>query len=476
MCTIRFAFKYANMYELNPEYLERLETLAAEIQESEELQKYLEEEEEEYYDQLKVQFEPRIGLIYEEVAAKHPLQLIALELILMDPAFEGLYLPRILGYSVLRGEIDPITKYVRPQDHFKEVVLTIAQSANFEMLKKRIGQSIQIGFALSSDIWVTNLIQEIDNKRVRQFLQSQKQERFRYETERALNYARYARQFRNENFLTAEFPETKASLAILFNSLKQFLLYRIHSKYDNSSLIPSMDALIANEELQGTAEHLELTVIYGGFFGLSDESADVVQEVFNRMRSEVPEAPDKVFALLLELKQAPKVDVSPEVEIQLAQLVDPDIDDNLTAYFTLILQLHTQGYRELAVQEAIKVEINKHEGLSLFNENVRWSVFGYFKRYVSDLTVDQYTDFFEVGKLYTLYIALFANQQFNQNLKELSMRYVRKLLKRYTDKRGKDYQDIKKYVIRTFQDLNFLTEKEVTELFKTRRKRKKAES
>ena len=48
-----------------------------------------------------------------------------------------------------------------------------------------------------------------------------------------------------------------------------------------------------------------------------------------------------------------------------------------------------------------------------------------------------------------------------------------KLLKKYTDKRGKDYQDIKKFVSTAFQDFGFLKEKEVVEMFKTRRKRKK---
>ena len=71
---------------------------------------------------------------------------------------------------------------------------------------------------------------------------------------------------------------------------------------------------------------------------------------------------------------------------------------------------------------------------------------------------------------------IFGNQQFNQDLEHLSMKYVRKLLKVYTDKRGKDYQDIKKFVASMFVELGFLKEKEVVELFKTRRKRKKVES
>ena len=69
---------------------------------------------------------------------------------------------------------------------------------------------------------------------------------------------------------------------------------------------------------------------------------------------------------------------------------------------------------------------------------------------------------------------IFINQEFNQKLKDYSLVYVRKLLKKFTDKRGKDYQDIKKFVSSTFVDLGFLTEKQVVELFKTRRKKKPA--
>jgi hypothetical protein len=57
-------------------------------------------------------------------------------------------------------------------------------------------------------------------------------------------------------------------------------------------------------------------------------------------------------------------------------------------------------------------------------------------------------------------------------VKELSMRFVKKALRVFTDKRGRDYQDIKKFVSTTFVDLGFLKEKEVVEMFKTRRKKK----
>ena len=77
---------------------------------------------------------------------------------------------------------------------------------------------------------------------------------------------------------------------------------------------------------------------------------------------------------------------------------------------------------------------------------------------------------------YPIYMEIFSNQQFNQYLKDLSLSYVKRLLKTHTDKRGKDYQDIKKFVSSNFVELGFLNSKQVVELFKTRRKKKKPET
>jgi hypothetical protein len=68
-------------------------------------------------------------------------------------------------------------------------------------------------------------------------------------------------------------------------------------------------------------------------------------------------------------------------------------------------------------------------------------------------------------------MGIFVNQQFNQDLKELSLQYMHQLLAYYKDKRGKDYQDIKRFVSSAFQDFGFLKEKEIVEIFKTRRKK-----
>ncbi len=461
------------MYELDKSYLEGLEELAGEIQASEELSSYLEEEEEEDYLRLKEMFEPRIALIYDEVAAKDPLQLVPLELVLLDEVFEGLYLPRILGYSVLRGEINDEFKYARPEDHFKEVLLAICNSANFDILKKRIGQSIQIGFALSSDIWITNLINTIDNKRVRYFLQSQKLDKYRRRKERKTGYLRYRRQFRNDNFMTAEFPETIAQLKTMFSQLRSFIIHRILIDVDNSSLIPPIKKFIENKDFQGTDEHLQLMALYGFFFDLEEADRKHLAKYFNETRKKSKEFDERFLEFVLELHDHDELDLSPDADLRMAALIDKKIKDQLSEFYKLVEKIHTKGYNTEEVQEAVRLFYIQHEGVSTINEVVRKTIYQYFARFINDLEVEDYTDFFEITKLFPIYMGIFANQQFNQSLKELSMAYVKRLLKHFTDKRGKDYQDIKKFVSTTFQDFGFLKEKEVTELFKTRRKKRK---
>mgnify|MGYP006902828144 CR=1 FL=1 len=94
------------MEALNKEYKDGLDAIAKELQESPELALYLDEEEEAQFTRLKEMFEPKIGLMYDKLSEFHPLQIIPFEKRLLEEDFEGLYLPKILGYSVLRGEIN----------------------------------------------------------------------------------------------------------------------------------------------------------------------------------------------------------------------------------------------------------------------------------------------------------------------------------------------------------------------------------
>ena len=461
--------------ELQDEYLVLLDQLAQEIQEAPALQSYLEEEEEDFYNQLKDEFEPRIGEMYASVAEYHPLQLVALERVLIDPAFEGLFIPKILGYTVLRGEIDDQFHYTRPQDHFREILLAISESSNFEVIKKRVGQSIQIGFALSSDIWITNLINELPNKKVRYYLQSQKLEKYRVPAERKTGYLRFRQQFAKDNYYSADFPKNLSELKVLTGQLKQFLIERIRLAGDNSSLHGPLMEFVMRPEFAGHPEHLQILVLYAAFFDMDEGSRQQIAEVFNKVRKEMPGFEEHFWPFILQLHDSEKIEVTPAADQRLSVIVDRKIKDDLSDFYDLTDDIHGKGYIKQEVQQAVKVFHNQHEGLSNVNQALRQTIFGYFKSFIPNLEIEDYHELFEISKVYTIYIEIFGNQQFNQQIKDLSMRYVNRLMRKYSeDKRGKDYQDIKKFVSTTFQDLGFLKEKEIIEMFKTRRKKKTA--
>lgn len=460
------------MMELNKEYLEELDALAKEIQESEELATYLEEEDEAYYEQLKANYEPRIETIHERVAAENPLQLIALEKRIMQNDFEGLFLPRLLGYSVLRGELDQNYKYVRPQTHFRDILLAICNSPNFEILKKRIGQSIQMGFAFSSDIWITNLINAIDNKRIRYFLQSQKLDKYRTPEGRKKGYEIYTRQFRSFNYMTADFPQNLGELKVYFASLKEFLIYRLERNLDNSSLLPFLKDFVGNEEFQGHDEHLQIMGIYACFFDLDEEYTAHLAKHFNATREKHKNFIDSWLHFLLEMHHSDRVNMDAYADARIYNILDHSKQDDLTKYYELMATVHSSGYHTEEAMEAVKAFYNQHQGRSTVNECVRMTILHYLRTFISNLEETDYPELFEIAKVFTVYINIFGHEQFNLGIKHTCMAYVKRLLKHFTDKRGKDYQDIKKFVSTTFVDLNFLTEKEVVELFKTRRKRK----
>ncbi|MFM7401071.1 MAG: hypothetical protein ACKO4W_09220, partial [Bacteroidota bacterium] len=206
------------MQALDEQYYDQLNEIAAAIQESESLAKYQDEEEDEFYNELRQEFEPMLSEIHHRVAAEAPLQLVSLEKLLLSEPFEGLYLPKVLGFSVLRGEVNDQFRYVRPNDHFKDILLAICKSVHFDQLKKRIGQSITVGFALSSDIWITNMLGLVENKRIRYFLQQQNNDKYRDPKERAQLYQRYFNQFRNEQYHAADFPASLGEMKANFSA------------------------------------------------------------------------------------------------------------------------------------------------------------------------------------------------------------------------------------------------------------------
>jgi hypothetical protein len=460
------------MQPLDEQYYDRLNDIAGSIQESPNLALYLEEEEDEYYNALRQEFEPPLSELHHRVATEAPLQLVTFEKYLLEPAFEGLYLPRVLGYAVLRGEINDQYRYVRPNDHFKDILLAICRSPHFEQLKKRIGQSISVGFALSSDIWITNLMTQVENKRIRYFLQQQKNDRFRDVKDRAELYNRYSNQFRNELYYSADFPSTLGEMKANFSALRQFLLKRFEKGNDNASLKDQVWGFLDNPEFQGTEEYLEMLALYGNFMDLNEADRQALTVHFERERRSFPEFDRRYLRFVCGLYQT--VGLTNVHDERMSAVVDKSYKDRISDYYNMADKIHSLGYVHPEVIEAVQEFYNTHEGLSVESECVRQLVLTYFRRLINALTEAEYTDYFELTKIFGLYMKIFGNQQFNQDVEKTSMVYIGKLMQKFTDKRAKDYQDVKKFVSTQFVDFGFLKEKEVVEMFKSRRKKRKA--
>jgi len=459
------------MKPLNQEYLDELAMIKTDIQASDILAKYLDEEEEEDYLALRAEFEPRIAELYKKVADLNPLQLVTFEKELLNDEYEGMYITRILGFAVLRGEINDNYKYVRPQSHFKEVLMAVCGSSNFDIIRKRIGQTIQMGFAMSSDIWITNLINVIENKKIRYFLQGQKNLKFRDLKERIIALARYKNQFRTENYFACDFPTNLTELKIQFSEVKLFLKHRIHLAGDNSSFISDIKDFFNNPEFQGTDEYLEMLAYYGFFFERDEASQAEFTTHFNRSRSDIEDFENKWLDLVLII-HSNDLHLTSVEDQRLSASVDQSIDDKVKQLYSLLDEIHTKGYTDEEVIESIKVFYNSYPGKSPINECVRATIFKYFQRIMTELKIEEYPKFFELAKIFPTYFGIFDNQQFNQNLKELCMKYVKKLTRKFTDKRGRAYQDVKRFVKVSFVDFGFMTPKQIVEFFKTKRARK----
>ena len=448
------------MENLDKKYVVELDSISGAIQSSDLLATYLDDEEEVSYQALREEFEPQIEEVYTKVASENPLQLINLEIKLTDPAFEGLYLSKVLGYAALRG------------DHFKNILLAICNSPNFDVIKTRIGQGVQVAFGLSSGIWITNLIEQVDGKRVKAFLKSQIIPEYRDAAQRKLAHERYARQFSSIHYQSAEFPTTRGELKVLISSLVSFLRHRVEIGANNTSLVPNIKAFLTNRDFQYGNEFVRVIHLFTNYFDISGETK-WLSGVFNDARREYAPFNEEYFEFHEEILYS-GLEIGAEEDGRVASVLDATIEDDLRDYYELMQLVHKKGYVHDDSIQAIRAFYDRHEGLSIINECLRGAILGHFRRLLVNLPVESYHDFFEMHKIFAVYFQIFNNQKFNQDTKALSLAYVRKLLKTYTDKRGKDYQEIKKFVSQTYLDLGFMKEKQIVELFKTRRKKKTA--
>jgi len=457
------------MTQLNDKYKKDLEEIKSGIQASQHLANYLEEEEDEFYDKLKDEWESNIEALHEKVALSDPLQLEALEEELLDGEYEGLFLPRVLGYSVLRGALNDQFKYIRPQEHFKKILMAICNSSNFDIIKNRIGQTIEVGFAHSSDIWITNLIAEVGSKQVTAFLQSLKLAKYSDQRSRHTAHVRYERQFKSFNFLTAELPATGAQVKIEYKSIVNFLLFRASLGHETSeSVYDYIKGFVNNADLAKSDEHLEILLIIAFFFDLQKTHQKKLATGLDMYQSE---GDAKVFETIKKMQEL-NYGLKDEDYDRIKMIAITSSHVELQKFIETTSKINEIGYINPDAAEVTKVYYDGNKGTSLQNSCLRNFIFAKCAKFMSQLQEADFAEYFELNKTFVVYMNIFDNEKFNQNIKGISLSYVKKLLRKFIDKRSKDYQDIKKFVTATFLDLGFMKEKEVKELFKTKRKKK----
>ena len=451
--------------------IDALKNIAAQIQASEALATFQEEEDEDSYKALVEEFEAPLMELHVNIANHFPLNLEAFETEFLNPDLEGLLLPRLLGFSVLRGYHDKIYKYLTPQDHFKNLLIAIAESPNFDYIKNRIGQTVQIGFALSSDIWITNLLEGIENKKVHLWLQTQKLEKFFNVDNRKVAYTKYRNQFISHNYYTAKIPTTMGELKLYYPSLKYFLFQRQRLRLDNSNIKPAITELLKNPIIANTEEQHQILFVLLNFFNLEGSDRTDVKTILNKLRKDDANISEEYFEFLIEMYEN-KTILGPDSDKKVKEFLDTAIEDDILAYYTLVEQLHSKGYMHVDVVEAVREYLGDYKGLSNQAEAVRQAVLRYFKQWIDNAEPNDYPEFFELFKTFSVYMDLFSNKHFNQQLEYSAMAYVRRMMDYFTDKRGKDYQDVKKFVQHTFTEAGFLKDKEAVEMFNTKRKPK----
>jgi len=463
------------MESLDKKYIEELDAITEQIQQSDELNQYLDDEEESSYRELGFKFEPAIEALYQEVADKYPMQIIDLENRLLDEGFEAMYMPRVLGFTILRAVINDNFKFNEPQDQFKKVLNYICQSPNFDVVQNRIGQGVQLGFALSSDIWVTNIVQSVKLKRVRTFLEQQRQRKYLEKDARKALYDNYMRQFNNLNFYTAEFPNDSTELQLYYPQLKKFFVERILRQKDNTSLESYIVDFVQNDDLPGSLEYIYLFGLFINYLDLSEEAQAVLKNRLNIERKDVEGFNKNYFVFLRELLDS-RLPVTPECDQRVSNLLDKSIKDDLSMYYNMTDIIHSEGYESEETQKTVRKFFYAHDGLSTINECLRLVILKYFRSLVDGLEPDDFREFMDTYPVFVSYINIFQNEKFSQSVKHFTMDFARSFTKVYTDKRGRDYQDFKKFFMRMFKDFNWMTDKELKNFFKTKRKKKKKAS
>ena len=288
---------------------------------------------------------------------------------------------------------------------------------------------------------------------------------------RRFGYQKYKKQFDELNFHTAEFPENAGDLPVFYPELKNFLVQRILLGKTIDNIDPYVGKLASEASMWGHWEFVYLIGLVSNYFTFGSATTTEINNAINSARAKNSNFTSTYFEFLKELLLS-DIPVDSDCNDRISNRLDKSIKDDFTKYYSLMDILHVNGWIHEDSVVAVRDFYDQHEGLSTINECVRLTIYKFFSKIVRNLELADYGTVIELFKVMTAYINTFNNQHFNQSTKKRTLWFVKKFNKQYTDKRSKEYQEVKKFIASTFTELGLMVPKEVTEFFKTKRKKK----
>ena len=448
---------------LDEQLVTSLDEIKDAIQNSEQLQNYLESEEQDDFDILRAAVEPAIHELYVQVSTELPTQLIAFEKYLLDEGFEGIYVGKILNYAVLRASLNDDYKFNVFQDHIQEIILTIANSVNFEVLKKYTKQGLQASFAFGTDVWVTNLLSEVTGKKVSEYLLSLKPQKKDYFAQRKSLSVSMKRQFNELSVYSFGAPKDLPTFVQYSKDITFNLKTKLEKGENADIFAPIVTEILANPAFELDNAYVSLLTIAALSIQFEDDQVELIQKLSTKVLAK-PSAVDLFYHSLVTVLENKKL-LNPTAVANLNQVFSGDTNE-YAAIINTIHKIFEQGFEDEEILTVTVDHLKSFGDLDIQGEIIRDAVRYDFNNKVKALPSTKYVAFFDLFKIIEKYIVAFDNQKFTNDVKNITLYQVSEYIRLLTNRRSQEYQEVKNFLSSTLVNLGFLAEKEVKEMLK----------
>ncbi len=452
--------------KLDSEFITKFEAIKSFMMGHETYQNYIDQIDQESFDAMKATLDPYLMALFNDVAGKAPLQLIALEDLIMDEELEGLFLPEILTFNVLRASVNDKSKFTRTPDRLERIIRFICISPGFDFIKNTIRLPLRLSLVMSSSIWGHKLAESIQARRSREYILQQLQEARRDEHASALQYKRLRDTYRHIAYQSAPVPVPGSTWKIQYIDFRKFIIDRINHSQDNAALKPSIYEMLNEEYFSGSEEIIELLILLAHFFELEDDDFEAVEELFARFRANHSSFNEVYFDILRSLLLKDELTFSTSNAAIISDLLESTKGgDDLTEFYHLMTACDES---ELLTEDFVaKVELfsSQHRELVPVTSCLKIILLQIIDHEISEILGSDYTTLPDRIYLYDRIAEAFLEASYRESVAEVIVGHL-KVLMFYYDKSEPEFKEIKKMVGGTPVDYGFITMKEIRSLYR----------